>query len=89
MRYLVCRKDAIKRNGGTSTINSSCFPIEVEMHPDNYSYNSETIVRKAFDSINEGYVGMYDYVVVPLDDAKVVSFRRKPEPKYVARITNY
>lgn len=90
-RWLVCRKDAIK-NGGTSTIQSSCFPILVETNPNfdgitECSY-PEYIVRKAMNQISDGYVGKYTYVVIPMIDAKVVAFR-KPQPEYEVHITNF
>lgn len=87
MKYLVLRSNAIKRRHPTNTLSSSCFPIEVEM--DNYgSHSVEDILNKAFDLINEGYRGKYEYIVVPMIDAKVVSFR-KPQPEYEVRISNY
>lgn len=78
MKYLVYRPEAVRRLNNREQLKSSCFPIEVEFN----HYNApEDVVRKALDSINEGYVGLYSYVVVPLVDAKIVTFR-KPEPKY-------
>lgn len=78
MKYLVFRPDAIRRRDNSRQLNNSCFPIEVE-----YASHAtpEEIVRRALDSINEGYVGLYTYAVVPLHDAELVTFR-KPEPKY-------
>lgn len=88
MKYLVMRKDAIKR-GGTAGMSSSHFPIEVEMG--NYrSFTMEAVVRQACAlSLIQGYYpGEYDYVVVPMVEAVVVSFR-KPRPQLEVTISNY
>lgn len=74
-KYLVCRKDAIK-GGGRTTIASSCFPILVE----SFHSDAEGIVRMAMNSISKGYVGMHEYVVIPMENACVVSF--KPKTQY-------
>lgn len=74
MQYLVCRMDALRPNGQMKT--SEYFPMLVE----SYHGSEEDIVRKALDTINKGYVGMHEYIVVPLIDAKVVSF--KPRQSY-------
>lgn len=87
MKYLVMRKDAIKR-GGTASMSSSCFPIEVEMG-NNRSFTMEAVVRQACEQLNQGYhPGEYDYVVVPMVEAVVVSFR-KPRPQLEVTISNY
>lgn len=87
MKYLVMRKDAIKR-GGTAQLQSSCFPIEVEM--DNFgNHTAEEVVRKACNQLNDGYSpGRYSYVVVPMTDALIVNFR-KPQPVLEVSISNY
>lgn len=89
MKYLVMRKDAIKR-GGTASMSSSCFPIEVEIdyHRPCEQF-AEEIVRKACNQLNQGYhPGEYDYVVVPMVEAVVVSFR-KPRPQLEVTVSNY
>lgn len=76
MKFLVIRNDAIHRKGRKSQMNSSMFPIEVEVNSLRaMEYSSEQIVRMALDTINPGYVGMYEYVVVPMFNASVVQFR--------------
>lgn len=79
-KYLVCRTDALRPEGrNRSMINSSMFPIVVESdRPDR-----EWIVRLAFEMINHGYMGMHSYLVVPLDDADVVTFRPKRDYEVV------
>lgn len=88
MKFLVMRKDAIKR-GGTAALSSSCFPIEVEVSPTTTGFTDEDIVRMACIQLNDGYSpGEYDYVVVPMRDASIVSFR-KPQPKFEVTVRSY
>lgn len=83
MKYLVLRSNAIQRKGSNlGMLGSSCFPIEVETRRDGIAYTAEDIVRMAFDQINEGYVGLHEYIVVPMYVAQVVNFRCKPRPEY-------
>lgn len=91
IKYLVCRIDAIT-NGGHTTIKNSCFPILVEIDTNMYgkdAYDAEYIVRKACNSISEGYLGMHEYVVVRMDDAKLVKFSRKPQPEYCVDVRDF
>lgn len=83
MRYLVCRTDAVRNYNRRMPIKQSCFPIEVET---SYS-DAEAIVRLAFDTIHEGYVGMHSYLVISLDEAKIVEF--KPRQSYDVDIRPY
>lgn len=85
MKYLVMRKEIIKGPHIGASLQSSCFPIEVEVLG---GISDESIVRMALDKINPGYIGMYDYVVVPMDRATVVSFR-KPQPQYEVHVDTY
>lgn len=91
MKYLVLRKDAIKR-GGIASMHSSCFPIEVEVNDSNWAgeaYTSVEIVEKACNQLSENYrPGAYDYIVVPMKEALVVSFRR-PQPKLDVAVSRY
>lgn len=84
-RYLVCRLDAIKPDGRMRT--SEFFPMEVVTDPDGPTMTYEDIVRKAFERIwankhsgrydyAEQYIGYHAYLVVPLNDAAVVSFKK-------------
>lgn len=88
--FLVLRKDIIRPN---QQISSSCFPIEVILTNEEVSEWSsseeyaEFIVRKALDTFRHGYVGMYEYVVVSLFDAKIVSF--KPKKSYNVEVRSY
>lgn len=85
MRYLVCRLDALRPNGYMRT--SEFFPMIVEYNPHPGEACAETVVRKALDSINRGYVGMYQYIVTPLDRALVVDF--KPRQSYNVEVHKY
>lgn len=81
MKYLVCRKDAMRPG---HSINSSCFPIVVEFsHPP----TAEEIVRKAFDTFGTAYVGKHEYVIIPMIDAQIVSL--VPRPTYDVQVTPY
>ena len=83
-RYLVCRIEGIRPH---NQINSSLFPIVVQMDCMNGLPSSEEIVRKACSYVNEGYVGMHSYVVVPMEGALVVSF--KPRQNYDVEVHKY
>lgn len=94
MKYLVCRFDAVHKEYPGQMIQSSRFPIEVEFNRHTaeelragYS-TPEAIARRAFNSINPGYVGPYQYLVVPLYPAVVVSFKR-PTPKLEVSVQDY
>lgn len=88
MKFLVLRSDAIRRGQLVARmINSSCFPIEVQTPHDGVAYTSEDIVRMAFDQINKGYVGMHEYIVVPMYEASVVRFR--PKAQYEVSVSPY
>lgn len=85
-RYLVCRKDAI-RGSSREMISNSCFPILVEYDSCPGDDSAESIVRKAFDTINQGYIGMHEYIVIPMHDALLVSFR--PKANYEVSVRNF
>lgn len=92
MFYLVCRTDAIRSLHRGHQIDSSCFPIKVELTYEEEQGNDEEefyeyVVKKAFDMINKGYVGMHEYLVVPLGNAKLVRF--KPRQSYDVTIREY
>lgn len=75
-KYLVCRKDAVHPH---PSLSSSFFPVIVEMGPGDHW--GEDIARKACESVFPGYIGMHEYIVVPLDEARVVEFsKRLPKP---------
>lgn len=89
-KFLVVRADGIKR-GGTAQLDSSCFPIEVEIEAYlGEAITPEDIVRRACDQLSDGYVPKagVSYVVVPMDTAKRVHFRR-PQPQYDVFVENY
>lgn len=79
-RYLVCRKDAVHSRNHGAQLGSSYFPVIVNMGPG--AHYGEDIVTKACDSLFPGYVGMHEYIVVPLDEARIVEFKKVP-PKPV------
>jgi hypothetical protein len=81
VKYLVCRIDAVKPN---QQLSSSLFPIVVDGFPDD---EPEYIVRRALDTISPGYVGLHSYLVVPMDNAEVVTFR--PKPTYEVEVKRY
>lgn len=83
MKYLVCRTQALRTNGRSEQMGSSMFPIVVE----SFSYDAEEIVKKACSTISDGYVGMHEYVVVPMEQATVVNFR--PKPAYDVSVRGY
>lgn len=92
MRYLVVRTDAIRSQRRAHQIDSSCFPIEVDLDISEADHGSESevyewIVRKAFDQINKDYVGMHTYLVIPLGGAKLVRF--KPRQSYDVSVRHY
>lgn len=83
MKFLVCRSQAIRPN---NQVGTSCFPILVEAPP---TALMEEVVRKAFDTISPGYIGMHEYIVVPMNDAQIVSFSRRPQPEYWVKVENF
>lgn len=83
MKWLVCRTDALKPG---AVLNSSMFPIVVESEQGRY-YSHEEIAKKAMSTIRQDYVGMHSYLVVPLADAMVVTF--KPRPNYDVEVERY
>lgn len=87
MRYLVCRLEAVRSGTRRDRIKSSEYwPIVVEVN--DLMMNMEQIVKKALNSISVGYIGMHQYLVVPLDErASVVSFT--PRPTYDTVIHPY
>lgn len=89
MKYLVCRLDAVRPNGHMRT--SHFFPMVVDVEDSSLykTNNDEFIVRKALDTISQGYVGKYEYIVVPLDQARVVSFKPIPQPSYMVETRDY
>ena len=80
MRYLVCRLDGIKTERHRKPINSEYWPMVVDIPSfDAENMSMDAIVRRALDLIKPGYVGMHDYLLVPLNqDAVVVSYKHKP-----------
>lgn len=83
MKYLVCRMDGIRPY---SRIRSSELPIIVDSED---CANREDIVKKALDCISRGYIGMHEYLCVPLEYASIVSFKPIPQPKFSATIRNF
>jgi hypothetical protein len=76
-RYMVVREDAIRVESF-----ASCFPIIVEYpdwKPGFAGPEPENIVRKACDMINPGYLGKHSYIVIPMDNAYLVSFVPKQQ----------
>jgi hypothetical protein len=84
MDFLVCRKDALRPNPRMRTSDFFPMVISYEWHP---GTTYEDIVRDALDSIKQGYVGMHEYIVVPLENAHIVSF--KPRHDYYTEIRRW
>lgn len=82
-KFLVCRQDALRPAGYIRSSNH--FPMIVEMSYEDA--NPEQILRKALDSISEDYNPNYKYVVVPMQEAVVVQFKRRRQ--YDVVVENY
>jgi hypothetical protein len=72
MKYMICRKDAVERNIRTSEM----FPGIIEASPDE---TRESVLLRYLNDHFPGYVGKYAYYVVPMDEAVIVTFRKKQE----------
>lgn len=89
-KYLVVRQSCLynKNDGLRQRMqHTEYWPMIVEMPLGTY-HTPEEVVRVALDSINEGYRPNYEYVVVLMNSAKIVSFR-KPEPEYITNVRNF
>lgn len=82
-KYLVCRLDAIRPAG--TIRNSNHFPMVVKS---NYPRTVEQILDKALDSISDGYRPNYEYLIVSLDDSKVIRLR-PPKPQFEYEIRDF
>lgn len=84
--YLVVRKNCLyMRDGDYKIRNSTFWPMVITSH---HALSVEEVLRKALDSISEGYTPEYEYVVVPMRDASVVSLR-KPQPQYEIHVRRF
>lgn len=86
MKYLVCRKNLLRP--GNSISSSDFWPMVVDMPMSGEAHTSENILRTALDSINEGYTPSYEYVIVPMHEAQIVSIR-PPKPQYEVHVRRY
>lgn len=82
MKFMVCRLEAVRPEGTIKSSNH--FPMVVNAEP--YA-NKEDIVRKAMDNVYNGYTGLHEYVVVPMHEAEIVSF--KPRTNYDVFVRRY
>lgn len=91
MKYLVTRiETTYPREGwqGRARMrHTDYWPMIVEMTgPD---HNAESVVQKALDRINQGYVPKgHEFLVVPLHDAVVVAFD-PPKPTYEVTVRQF
>jgi len=86
-KYLVCRVDAMHTPPQGAQLNSSYFPVVVT-YKDNKDHLPSDVARKACEQIFPGYLGKHKYVVVPLDDAKIVEFF-EPKPQLDYTVYSY
>lgn len=85
-KYLVCRLEAIRPAGTMRSSNH--FPLIVTLpRLHGIEYSAEEILEKALDSINEGYRPNYEYIVMPIVDAKVVAV--KPRRDYLLEVRDF
>lgn len=82
MEYLVLRSESVRPHGGIKS--SDHFPMIIDVKG---LVNPEIVVKRAFDTIKTGYVGMHEYLVIPMDAAIIVGF--SPRTDYNVNIRSF